>query len=147
MRLDPARSLTAAEQFCCLRSNPISCGRGELRPGRLKWRFDTRPTPVSRVYTLDLQYRQGYAPRITVISPDLVALASGRKIPHVYRQMPHAVELCVYLPRTREWISTMRLDRTMVPWAVVWLFYFEEWLASNEWKGGGEHPGNTHGRH
>src|SRR5207253_3209724 len=114
---------------------------GALRPGRLTWRFDTRPTPVSRGYTLDLQYSQGCAPRITVIDPDLVALASGRTIPHVYRQHPNAVELCVYLPRTREWDPTMRLDQTMVPWAVVWLFYFEEWLISNDWKGGGEHPG------
>jgi hypothetical protein len=27
-----------------------------------------------------------------------------------------------------------------LPWAAIWLFYFEEWLASGEWKGGGEHP-------
>jgi len=24
----------------------------------------------------------------------------------------------------------MTIDRTFVPWASVWLFYFEEWLAS-----------------
>ncbi len=37
----------------------------------------------------------------------------------------------------------MRLDQTIVPWTALWLFYFEEWLESNEWKGGGEHPGDT----
>jgi hypothetical protein len=30
-----------------------------------------------------------------------------------------------------------------VPWTALWLFYFEEWLVSNEWKGGGEHPGGV----
>jgi hypothetical protein len=34
----------------------------------------------------------------------------------------------------------MRLDRTIVPWIALWLFYFEEWLASDDWKGGGMHP-------
>jgi hypothetical protein len=34
----------------------------------------------------------------------------------------------------------MRIDNTIVPWAILWLFYFEEWLSSDEWKGGGEHP-------
>jgi hypothetical protein len=37
----------------------------------------------------------------------------------------------------------MRLDQTVVPWTSLWLFYFEDWLASNEWKGGGEHPPAT----
>jgi hypothetical protein len=35
----------------------------------------------------------------------------------------------------------MLLDRTIVPWAVLWLYFFEEWLRSGEWLGGGEHPG------
>ena len=34
----------------------------------------------------------------------------------------------------------MRIDQTIVPWTILWLFYFEEWLDSNEWKGGGVHP-------
>jgi hypothetical protein len=34
----------------------------------------------------------------------------------------------------------MRLDQTIVPWAALWLFFFEEWLATDEWKGGGVHP-------
>jgi hypothetical protein len=28
-----------------------------------------------------------------------------------------------------------------VPWAYLWLFYFEHWLATDEWQGGGKHPG------
>lgn len=34
----------------------------------------------------------------------------------------------------------MRIDQTIVPWAVLWFFYFEEWLLSDDWKGGGMHP-------
>ena len=50
--------------------------------------------------------------------------------------------LCLYLPNTGEWTSAMRLDQTIVPWSILWLFYFEEWLVSNEWKGAGVHPGD-----
>ena len=66
------------------------------------------------------------------------ALAGGRRIPHLYEQKPP--KLCLYLPRNSEWQSWMRLDQTIVPWTALWLFYFEEWLVSNDWKGGGMHP-------
>jgi hypothetical protein len=47
--------------------------------------------------------------------------------------------LCLFLPRAKEWDGMMRIDQTFVLWTEVWLYYFEEWLASNDWKGGGEH--------
>ncbi len=34
----------------------------------------------------------------------------------------------------------MLISETIVGWAALWLFYFEEWLVSNVWAGGGEHP-------
>jgi hypothetical protein len=47
------------------------------------------------------------------------------------------------MPGEGEWTSAMRLDQTVVPWSILWLFYFEEWLVSNDWKGGGVHPGDN----
>lgn len=34
----------------------------------------------------------------------------------------------------------MLISETIVPWASEWLFYFELWLVTKEWMGGGEHP-------
>jgi hypothetical protein len=34
----------------------------------------------------------------------------------------------------------MFLANTILPWACLWLFYFEDWLITSQWKGGGEHP-------
>lgn len=34
----------------------------------------------------------------------------------------------------------MRLDQTIVPWTALWLYYFEQWLVSGDWHGGGQHP-------
>lgn len=138
--------LTAAQQFINLRANPVCRGTGTLRAGRLVWRYDAQPTPLSRIYTLEVVYQQGERPDVFVVEPDLTDLSGGRKLPHVYQQKP--TELCLYRPRKREWSTSMRIDQTIVPWAALWLFYFEEWLISGNWKGGGEHPKErNHGRH
>lgn len=136
-----ARPLTAAQQFANLRRNPICAGTGVLHAGRLIWHYTASPTPLSRNYQLRIDYRQGDVPQVFVDDPDLVILAEGRRLPHVYEQKP--TRLCLYLPRTREWSGCMRIDQTIAPWAALWLFYFEEWLDSDAWKGGGEHPLST----
>jgi hypothetical protein len=145
MRYGGSHGFSAAQQFVNLRANPACQGTGTLRAGRLVWRYDTQPTPLSRVYTVELVYHKGKAPDVFVVEPDLTELADGRKLPHVYQQKP--TELCLYLPGAGEWTSSMRMDQTIVPWAALWLFYFEEWLISRKWKGGGKHPEmRKHGR-
>src|SRR5687767_8637667 len=134
--------ITAAHQYFHLRTNSICRGSGSLGAGRLTWRFLPSPTPLSRRYRLRIEYRHSSVPRVIVEHPDLIALTDGRGLHHVYAQQP--ARLCLYLPRTGEWTPAMRLDQTIVPWSILWLFYFEEWLASNEWKGGGMHPGEKH---
>jgi hypothetical protein len=75
--------------------------------------------------------------RTIVEAPDLEALAGGNDLPHVYR---NPTRLCLFLPGAGEWQPWMRVDQTIVPWSLLWLWYFEEWLATGDWKGGGIHP-------
>lgn len=140
MRIPRPPPLNAAQQYLALRSNPICAGAGQLRCGRLTWEYEARPSLLSRSYTVRLMYRVGEKPQILVRSPNLVELAHPRRLPHVYQQNPPL--LCLYRSKKGEWTSRMRLDQTIVPWTALWLFYFEEWLDTNEWKGGGEHPGD-----
>lgn len=137
MRFDRPLPLTAAQQFLLLRNNPLCEGDGWLHAGGLSWRFQLRPTPLSRCYTLRVEFQQGQVPCLYVDKPDLVLLSEDRRLPHVYSQRP--TRLCLYLPRAQEWDPSMRLDTTIIPWAGLWLYYFEEWLESDEWKGGGVH--------
>lgn len=132
------RPITPAQQAFWLRRSAVALGRGYQHLNRLSWSFAARPTAVSREYHLRLEYRTGGVPELYVFSPDLVALAGDRRLPHVYSQSP--TRLCLYLPGTGEWHSSMLLATSVVPWAYLWLFYFEEWLSSGEWKGGGVHP-------
>lgn len=141
MRPGRQRPLTVSQQFINLRRNPVCAGTGTLHASRLAWTYWAAPTPLSRDYRLRIDYRLGGVPEVFVEEPDLVLLAEGRRLPHVYDQKP--TRLCLYLPRTGEWSSGMRIDQTIVPWAALWLFYFEEWLDSDDWKGGGEHPEST----
>ena len=132
-------ALTLPQQFLLLRNNPICVGEGSVNHRRLVWNYRVRPTLLSREYAVQIFYERDDGPKVLVRDPELSVLAGGRDLPHVYK---HPTRLCLYLPGSGEWIDTMRVDQTFVPWTVTWLFYFEEWLESNDWKGGGEHPGD-----
>ena|SRR5215469_5562689 len=138
MRGRGALPFTAVQQLVNLKSNPISAGVGSVRLGKLTWQFTAQPDPLSRVYSVLIEYQQGGAPKVYVREPDLSALADGRKLPHVYHQNPP--QLCLYLPGTGEWSPSKRISETVVPWTFLWLWYFEELLASDVCKGGGMHP-------
>lgn len=138
MRSDGPKKLTAAQQYASLQTARLSGAHGSLRMGRLTWEFKAQPLPISRLYRVRIQYRQGATPGALVIAPDLEELADGRDLPHVYQQRP--TRICLYMPGTGEWSPDKRIVDTIVPWAVLWLFYFEDWLVTGEWSGGGEHP-------
>jgi hypothetical protein len=132
-----APSLTAVQQLVNLKINPICEGSGTVRLGKLTWEFLAQPDQLSRVYKARIEYQHGGVPQVYVLDPDLSALAEGRKLPHVYQQQP--AKLCLYLPGTGDWSPAKRISETIVPWTFLWLWYFEEWLASGAWKGGGLH--------
>lgn len=34
----------------------------------------------------------------------------------------------------------MRIANTILPWTSLWLYYYEIWLGTGKWEGGGDHP-------
>ena len=46
----------------------------------------------------------------------------------------------IRLYRYREFTTYKFLSKTIVPWTVEWLYFYELWLATGEWYGGGDHP-------
>lgn len=135
------RHLTVAQQYGALQASSICPGIGRLQARHLRWDFDSRATPLGRAYKIRITYTVGVRPELTVLRPKLSELAGGRRLPHVYRQEPPV--LCLYLPGTSEWTPSMFIARTIVPWTALWLFYFEYWLVTDEWKGGGMHPADN----
>ena len=136
MRFSRPRRLSVAQQFNLLRLSGICHGSGGIRREMLTWVFQTRPTPISREYELRVVYRSPKSPEVFVDNPDLTILAGGRRIPHVFQQKP--TRLCVCYPG--EWTSSMQIATTIVPWSILWLYFFEVWLVTDKWEGGGRHP-------
>jgi len=127
------RPLTPAQQAYFLKLTfpgfRVVTARSELRcVGRLQ------PTATSDKYTVELEYKVPSRPRVRVLRPEL-RLAEGRtKLPHVFP----GNELCLYT--SPEWRPDQRIDQFIVPWISFWLFFYEVWLVSGEWLGGGHEP-------
>jgi hypothetical protein len=108
----------------------------------LLWQGRLRPTAVSREYlvTIKMDPRPGI-PLCYVIEPGLHRLVAesrlpGRKLPHVYYL--HGDPLCLFTASLGEWLPGDSIADTTVPWASIWLHYFEVWLATNTWEGSGD---------
>jgi len=137
-RLARGQRITVAQQLMGLRHACPDGHGGIIHIDELQWNYETQPTPISRAYQIQIRYRLEESPKIFVISPNLLDLAGRREIPHLYDQAQQ--KLCLYLPSTGEWSATKWLVDTIIPWVNLWLYYFEDWLQTNEWHGGGEHP-------
>lgn len=61
------------------------------------------------------------------------------KIPHLY---PNG-SLCLYYPDYNEWHANDSWADSIIPWTSLWLYFFELWIATGEWLGGGIHPGSN----
>lgn len=115
-------------------------GETRLTKNGLTWTGELSPSPLSRTYLTRVSYPSTqHLPTTRVLNPCLRELAGERTIPHLYCQ--HTGKLCLFTPTLYEWTPHQRLSRTILPWAQLWLFYFEDWLATGDWQGGGtDHP-------
>lgn len=60
--------------------------------------------------------------------------------PHYYKKEKNRVQLCLLHPEKFEWGMIDWIQETIIPWTIEWLFYYELWLCTGKWYGGGEHP-------
>lgn len=114
-----------------------------VRGRELRFGFTVMPAEFSRDYRCQLRLYPARVPDMLVLEPNLKTLAPGRELPHVYPHDGIGTRLCLWFPKSYEWSPTMRLDETYLAWTAEWLDYFEHWLATDEWTGGGVHPDTT----
>jgi hypothetical protein len=122
--------------------------REQLAYMRMMWpRFDCRlagsllvcrgfvkPLDLSEQYSVRIDYRVGKNPSIWVQglpAPD--DEVQGKRIPHRYRDG----SICLFYGS--EWTSDKAIAQTIIPWLLEWLIFYEGWLATGEWQGGGTH--------
>jgi hypothetical protein len=125
----------------------------KLEGRRAQWVGDV--TPHQRRYRIEITYKAPLAverftaaqvqPRVRVLHPDLEEHSDYElgPLPHVYWTSGGPV-LCLFDPDQGEWSSDDLLAETTVPWALRWLVFYEGWLATKKWKGGGrDHDRDT----
>ena len=115
--------------------------RCSVNRNALLWEGWIAPSAIGRTYRLRIEYQLRGVPKIFVTEPNLHDIANAvipdRDLPHVYSQDP--VHLCVYFPGSGEWHSSKAIAATLIPWSITWLGFFEDWVFSNIWSGGGIH--------
>jgi hypothetical protein len=107
----------------------------EVKLGVLEAVGEVKPTPLSTSYKVGITYTIGQKPIIRVLEPKLKS--KDGKIPHTYDSVD---TLCLYYPKYKEWTKFDYISETIIPWISLWLFYYEVWLITDKWLGGGIHP-------
>lgn len=104
----------------------------------LIWVGKLRPSPLSQDYNAILKYRCNSTPEVWIVSDKLQKL-DDPNFPHHYKVdvKNHNVKICLY--RHSEFSDSKLLAKTIIPWAIEWLYFYELWLITGEWLGGGEH--------
>ena len=108
-----------------------------LKPDAVVSTGSIRPSALSEDYRVQIAYKLGEAPKVSVLAPKLRRRADGEAIPHIYSED----RLCLYLPRSGEWHAGKFIAETIVPWTSLWLYNYEVWHVTGEWLGGGIHSG------
>ena len=113
---------------------------GDLRVlgNKLIWTGEITPSPNSGTYIIKVKYSYTDGVKVYVVNPKPLPLAVGQtRLEHVYSHEEQRI--CLYYPDRTEWNSSMWLVQTIFPWASEWLFFYELWLVTGEWLGGGKH--------
>lgn len=92
---------------------------------------ENQPTTMSRTYTIKVKYQLGVSPDVLVLSPQLQLHNGAVALPHTFP----GDKLCLHLPG--EWNAHMYIAHTIIPWTSEWLLYYELWLVTGNWEGGG----------
>lgn len=138
-RYQKGKDITLSNQAIALKASYPSA-TCTICKNTLLWRGKVRPSPLSREYSVQMTYKLRRTPCVWVFGNELQKL-DNPNFPHHYEidAEKQRVEICLY--RYKEFSSSKFLSKTIIPWTVEWLYFYEIWLATGEWCGGGEHPG------
>ena len=129
------RPLTMCQQIALMAQDFPQFRVIKLRRDReVAWRGTVQPSSLSARYEIRVQFLFNVEPRTFVLSPELVVRPEAKRLPHVYRD--GALCLNVF----GEWKGWMPISSSTIPWASSWLYFYEVWLATGSWEGGGTHP-------
>ena len=129
------RQFSIAQQWASVRFAVPSSVRRAMNGSNLRCEVRLRPTALSCEYLVTVGYTLGTRPEVRLASPEL-RTRNGEEAPHVFGDG----SLCLFRFPYREWSARAPIGRTILPWTSLWLYFYETWLVTGVWHGGGEHP-------
>ncbi len=96
-------------------------------------RGSVQPCNLCEEYLIVVAYAEGVRPVVRVLDPAPVKVAHGQRNPHLNGDGT----ICLYDPDANEWNDGHPIALTIIPWTCEWLLFYEWWLASGTWHGGG----------
>lgn len=110
-----------------------------IKDGVLTWYGAIKPTPLSRTYDIKIICQINNRPKV-ILYGDSVRGLENLQFPHHFKidKEKKTVELCLHL--WHEFNYSALIADTIIPWTQEWLYFYEIWLATGEWCGGGNHP-------
>lgn len=131
--VDMHRHLSQIKRLnCCKIISQVKngfCAEISLREGKYKILIDYSLNGVVDVYLLE--------PHIEVVNYTEIH-TYGIKYHRVFRK--ELLKLCLTRPSKYEWNRRIPLAESFIPWAAEWTEFYELWLLTGVWYGGGEHP-------
>lgn len=122
---------TPAQQLALLAKLPVTTS-STLAAGCMCWRGELTPSPISRTYTVQIEYAPPRAPEVIVVAPELELPTGVKRLPHVYKG--DRLCLCYHW----EWKVSDLITVTLLPWTSEWLLHYELWKINDQrWLGGG----------
>lgn len=117
---------------------PGSTGRRVSNDGFV-WEADLHASALSSTYHVRMEGKEYAFPDIWVSGGAVERCMELEKVPHQFgcKHDPNRIRVCL---QKGDWSPRASLSRTAVPWTMEWLFFFEVWMATEEWCGGGIHP-------
>jgi hypothetical protein len=113
---------------------------GVLAPDKRAFNVRVRYRVPSLLENISLTDAQ---PKVQVTDPKLERHNEYDEgpIPHVYASKadPSLPYLCLFSPTLREWDVDHLIADTTIFWANEWLYFYEGWLVTKKWRGGGRH--------
>jgi hypothetical protein len=93
-----------------------------------------QPSATSDAYLVEIKYKIPVRPHVRILEPQLKLAQGHKKLPHVFA----GNDLCLY--SNGEWRPDLRISEYIVPWVSFWLYFYEVWLLTGLWLGGGHEP-------
>lgn len=129
------KTLSIDKQIALMR-----CAWPQLRTSRRRSGLFSRgwlhPSPLTGRYRVRIELEPVRLPHVYIEAPQLRPRRRSSTVPHTYA----SDEPCLFWPEGRDWSSSMAICDTVVPWLAEWLVFYELWLVTGEWAGGGKHP-------